>query len=107
MLQKYKIIEYDVAKRQEWGIHKRILLFWYKPLIHSKYVLRDGTNGLAPGCPSREILTFKTEEDAESEVDRLEFGYPPICCRVFQKGKLIKVNYKGAPDGYCQKQTYR
>ena len=107
MFPKYKMVKYSVAYKQEWGIHKRVLLFWYRPLIHQKYVLRNNSDGLASGCPSREILTFKTEEEAESEIDRLEFGYPPICCRVFQKGKLIKTNYKGGPDGYCQKQAYR
>jgi len=94
MFQRYKIVPYSVVDRQEWGIHKRLLLFWYKPLVYLKYVLKNNSGQLASGCPSREILTFRTEEDAESEIDRMEFGYQPIYSRTFQNGVLLETKYK-------------
>ena len=103
MFQKYKIVQYSVSMRSEWGIHKRFLLFFYRPLTHEKFVMKNDGSGLAPGCPSHEILTFRKEEDAESEVDRLEFGYPPIISRVYRNGKLIDTNFRGGNDGYNKK----
>jgi len=107
MFQKYKVVQYSSPAPPEWGIHKRFLLFFYRPLTHEKFVMKNDGSGLAKGCPSHEILTFRKEEGAESEIDRLESGYPPIRCRVFKNGKLIDTTFRGGSDGHSKKQTYR
>ena len=86
---KYKSLPYTAAGKPVWAIGKRMLLFFYKPLTHTKIVIYKG--GYA--ASSREILTFTAEEDAESEIDRLGFGYPRITSRVWRDGKLLEEKY--------------
>ena len=93
MFEKFKIVEWHGGEQPEWGISRRICLFWHRPLIHKKYVFRDKENRLCKGCPSREILTFRREESAEDELDRLYFGGKPITSRNWKNGKCIGVQY--------------
>jgi len=94
MFEKFKIRKYNVAGVPMWGISHRLCFFWYKPLIHKKYVMKDDSNHLQNGFPSREILTFSLKEIAKDEMDRLYFGLPPIVSRTWKNGKCIKEQYK-------------
>lgn len=86
---KYKSLPYTAAGKPVWAIGKRMLLFFYKPLIHTKIVIYEG--GYASS--SREILVFSSEEGAESEIDRLGFGYPRIKYRIWEAGLLKEEKY--------------
>ena len=87
---KYKIAKYVSFKTgQSWGIDKRWSAFFYKPLCHLKSV-KYPTNSIST---SNEILTYPTEEAAESEIDRLYFGYPPVSGRLWQDGILLEEYY--------------
>jgi hypothetical protein len=89
----YKIVKYS-RPYTCWGIHKRRFIFSYKPLTHNKMVRRNDT--VEVGClpiVSYEILTFKKKENAESEIDRLGFGYGPITNRIWEEGIIVEENY--------------
>jgi hypothetical protein len=96
LLPKYKPQQWykhdpDVKKRRCWAVLKRRCLFFYKPLTHTKVITH--TDWLMPYRRSHEILMFDSEEKAESEVDRLGFGYAPIIERVYHNGELKGENY--------------
>lgn len=95
MFEKYKIISYALVSKLEWGIHKRFMLFWHRPMIHMKYVIlyRDNIRLPISDVSSREILTFETREAAEDEIDRLGFDLPPVVSRTYEDGVMIKEEY--------------
>jgi len=90
MFEKYKIAKYIVlgATEREWGIDKRFLLFWHRPMTFMKHVLDEHGNS-CPGSPSYEILTFRTKERVRDEIDRLNFGEASLISRTYQNGILI------------------
>jgi len=105
MFQKSKIVEYSAAGKPEWGIHKRFMLFWYRPMTYMKRVVTNNTKLLTYSMPSREILTFKTREAVEDEIDRLGFGQMPIVSRIYQKGVMIKESY-GKRGKACPSENF-
>lgn len=94
LLPEYKLqqwYKYGDQKEECWTVCKRRFLFFYKPLTHTKVITH--TDWLMPYRRSHEILMFDTESAAESEVDRLGFGYAPITERVYHNGELKGENY--------------
>lgn len=91
MFEKYKIISYALVSKLEWGIHKRFMLFWHRPMTYMKCVLPTPRGAYKR---SREVLNFKTREAAEDEMDRLYFSLPPIVSRTYENGVMIKEEYK-------------
>jgi len=71
--------------RTDYGIDKRFLLLWYKPMCHTKVVRHDGFGT----SHSREIITFKDRFTAELEIDRLKVGAVPIQRRYYTNGRLV------------------
>lgn len=87
MFNKYKIVPWTVAGKQAWGVSKRFLLFFYRPLTHTKIVRRKG---YSIGS-SKEILTFWTLERAKKEILYLNSGRKCIKTRVYENGHLTHV----------------
>jgi len=91
MRKKYRLSRWVVGgdgrnrTRTDYGIDKRFLLFWYRPMCHNKVVRHDGF-GVSN---SREILTFKDRFTAELEIDRLKVGVYPIQRRYYTNGRLV------------------
>jgi hypothetical protein len=88
---KYKHLPYRTVSKPVWAVGKRRLLFFYKPLTHTKVITR--TDWVIPYRRSHEILMFDTPSDVESEIDRLSFGYKPITERIYYNGELKEVKY--------------
>ena len=90
---KYKPKAYHTGNNPNgniWTILERRWFFFYKPLTHIKAVQYEVTNHVAT---SHEILMFGSEEDVESEIDRLDMGYDPIVRRVWRNHKIVEVEY--------------
>jgi len=73
-----------------WGISKRTKLIFYKALCHLKSV-KYPTGKVAV---SYEILFYPTEEAAESEIDRLLFGYGPVTGRLWENDVMLEEYYE-------------
>ena len=91
MREKYKLSKWIVGgdgknrTRTDYGIDKRFLLFWYRPICHTKVVGRkDGRNDF-----SYEILTFKDRFTADLEIERLKVGVESIQRRYYKNGYLV------------------
>lgn len=91
MMEKYRLSKWVVGgdgknqTRTDYGIDKRFLLFWYRPLCHTKVVGRkDGEND-----SSYEVLTFKDRFAAYLEIERLNTGADPIRRRYYSNGCLV------------------
>ena len=95
---KYKVKRYAVGKDLVWTVTKRRYLFFYYPLTTDKFVSRD--NWVRCPIVSKERLIFVTEEEAESELDRLNFGYPEIATDEYHNGKLIRTTYADGSEYY-------
>jgi hypothetical protein len=72
-----------------WFIRKRFLIFFYRYLVFAKIVIYKAGNASS----SNEILMFDSKEEAENEVDRLGFGYPPVKTIVYYNGKIKETTY--------------
>ena len=91
LVPEYKVVEYYAAiDAPVWGIDKRHYIFSYKALTHLKYV-RYITQKTTV---SHAILTYPTLEAAESEIDRLLFGYPPVVSRLWERGIQLEEHYE-------------
>jgi hypothetical protein len=91
-LPEYKIkLYYRTDKKEAWSILERHCLFFYKSLTHSKIVSRD--TWARPFIKSHELLMFDSREAAETEIDRLGFGYSPITERAWHNGRLHSTTY--------------
>lgn len=77
------------------GIEQRSMLFWWKPLCHVKIV----SYGSGKIIQSYKILTFTNKEDAVAELERLEYGAPPIQRRYYSKGIFVGESRYNWPDG--------
>jgi len=91
----YKIVLYHVSGTPHWGINKRKWLLFRSALCHHKSVIH-GPHKQAR--VSYEILTYPAEEDAQSEIDRLSFGYPPVTGRRWENGKMTEEYYAVSND---------
>ena len=69
----------------DYGIDRRFLLFWYRPMCHNKIVrYKDGNN-----ASSYEVLTFKNVFAADLEIERLNNGADQIRRRYYSNGRLV------------------
>ena len=86
----YKTVKYmSFQNGHSWGIDKRRSVFFYRPLCHLKSVKYPPDNISV----SNEILTYPTEEAAESEIDRLFFGYGPVTGRLWEDDTMLEEYY--------------
>lgn len=84
---KYKVKSWRVGHTIFYGIGERWLLFFYPRIAHTKVVAKvSGTQS------SHEILTFRSREEAENEIDCLNFGFAKIVTSYYENGELTGVS---------------
>ena len=84
---KYKIKKYHSSSNGPvWAITKRIYIFFYLPLTHTKIVQYPAGHCVS----SHEILMFYTITEAKDEITRMEIGgEEAISRRTWKNGKCI------------------
>jgi hypothetical protein len=90
-MEKYRLSKWVVGgdgenqTRTHYGVDKRFLLFWYKPLCYTKIVrYKDGNNS-----SSYEVLTFRNKFAADLEIENLIRGREQIHRRYYHNGRLV------------------
>lgn len=90
---KYKLKSWRVGWKLHgsvfYGIGERRFLFFYPLITFVKIVDTDGYVR-----SSTEVLCFRRREQAQDEIDRLNFGYPKIKKMHYVNGKLTMHLYE-------------